>query len=345
MIQEMNKRSEAILRYIVDSYMSTGEPVGSRTLSKKPGLNLSPATIRNVMADLEESGLLFAPHTSAGRIPTQQGLRFYVDGLMEIGDLTEGERGEIETRCKTAGHSMESLLDQATTMLSGLSSAAGLVIAPKTDKPVKQIQFVQLDARRILTVMVMQGGLVENRVLEVDHDVSALNLSAAANYLNARLEGKTLLEAQTLITEEIRSKKVQLDTLTAELVEKGIALAPPSGREGHIIVRGQSKLLDDVKALEDLTKARQLLATLEEQKTMSLLLDAAQAADGVQIFIGTENNMFEHSGWSMVISPYKNTENRIIGAIGVIGPTRLNYGRIIPILDYTSKVMQKIIGS
>ena len=230
-------------------------------------------------------------------------------------------------------------------MLSGLSSAAGLVMAPKTDKPLKQIQFVPLDARRILIVMVMQGGLVENRVMETDHDVSALNLAAAANYLNARLDGKTLREAQAHIREEIETRKTQLDALTTELVKKGIALTPPGGREGHIIVRGQSKLLNDVKAIEELEKARQLLSALEEQETMSRLLEAAQNADGIQIFIGTENKVFEHSGWSMVISPYKSTENQIIGAIGVIGPTRLNYGRIIPILDYTSRVMEKIIGS
>lgn len=345
MLSELNERSEAILRYIVDAYMETGEPVGSRTISKRLGLHLSPATIRNVMADLESEGLLFAPHTSAGRLPTQQGLRFYVDGLMEVGDLAAEERAQIETRCMAAGHSLESLFDQATTMLSGLSSAAGLVVAPKTDKPVRQIQFVPLDARRVLAVMVLEGGLVENRVMETASDVNAVNLAAASNYLNAKLAGKTIPEARERIETEIRDGRAQLDALTAALVEKGIALAPPSGREGHLIVRGQSKLLNEVRAVEELEKARMLLASLEEKKTMSLLLEAAQAADGVQIFIGTENKMFSHSGWSMVISPYKDSGNRIIGAIGVIGPARLNYGRIIPLLDYTTRVMEKIIGS
>ncbi len=345
MIPELNARSEAVLRYIVDAYMETGDPIGSRTISQKLGLNLSAATIRNVMADLETFGLLAAPHTSAGRIPTQQGLRFYVDGLMEVGDLTEDERSQIEVRCKTAGHSVESLFDQATTMLSGLSSAAGLVVAPKSNKPLRQVQFVQLDNRRILTIMVMEGGLVENRVLEVEHDVSAINLTAAANYLNDRLAGRTLPQARELIAEEIRTNQAQIDTITAELVQKGIVLTPPGGATGHIIVRGQSRLLQDVKAIEDLEKARRLLAALEEQETMARLLDAAQGADGVQIFIGTENRMFEHSGWSMVISPYKSQENQIIGAIGVIGPTRLNYSRVIPLLDYTSKIMERILGS
>ncbi|MCB9991003.1 MAG: heat-inducible transcriptional repressor HrcA [Rhodospirillales bacterium] len=345
MIPELNERSEAILRYIIDAYMQTGEPVGSRTISKMLGLNLSPATIRNVMADLESEGLLFAPHTSAGRLPTQQGLRFYVDGLMEIGDLSEEERRQIEVRCKTAGHSLDSLFDQATTMLSGLSSAAGLVVAPKSNKPLKQIQFVQLDPGRILVVMLMEGGLVENRVMEVGPDTTPAALQAAANYLNDRLSGRTIPEARSMVQEEIKTHKAQLDIITAKLVEQGIALMPPGSPDGHIIVRGQSQLLADVRAVEDMERARQLLTALEEKETMSRLLEAAQGADGVQIFIGTENRMFEHSGWSMVISPYKSSENQIIGAIGVIGPTRLNYSRVIPLLDYTSKVMEKILGS
>jgi len=345
MIPELNERSEAILRYIVDAYMDTGEPVGSRTISKKLGLNLSAATIRNVMADLENEGLLCAPHTSAGRMPTQKGLRFYVDGLMEIGDLTQAEREQIEVRCKTAGHSMESLFDQATTMLAGLSSAAGLVVAPKTEQPLRQIQFVQLDPRRILIVMVLENGLVENRVMEVEHETPHASLTAASNYLNSRIAGKTIQEVRKLIAAEIATQRAQLDAITANLVQRGIALTPPGALEGHIIVRGQSKLLADVRALEDLEKARMLLATLEEQETMGRLLEATQTADGVQIFIGTENKMFEHSGWSMVISPYKSSENQIIGAIGVIGPTRLNYSRVIPLLDYTAKVMERILGS
>lgn len=345
MIPELNERSEAVLRYIVDSFMDTGEPVGSRTISQRLGLSLSAATIRNVMADLEHEGLLCAPHASAGRLPTQKGMRFYVDGLMQIGDLTQDERDAIEVRCKTGGHSMESLLDQATTILSGLSSAAGLVVAPKTDKPVRQIQFVRLDPRRILTIIVTQDGLVENRVLEIERDIPDSTLTAAANYLNDRLAGKTLNDAQAFILQDIRDRRAQIDEITADLVQRGIALMPPGNATGHIIVRGQSRLLQDVKAIEDLEKARRLLASLEEQETMARLLDAAQSGEGIQIFIGTENRMFEHSGWSMVISPYKNRENRIIGAIGVIGPTRLNYSRVIPLLDYTTRVMERIMGS
>lgn len=344
MLTELNERSQQVLRYIVDAYMETGSPVGSRTISQELGLNLSPATIRNVMADLEACGLLHAPHTSAGRLPTQSGLRLYVDGLMEIGDLTSVERQQIEARCSAAGRTVNQVMEQASTMLSGLSAAAGLVVAPKTDKPVKQIQFVRLDARSILIIIVTADGLVENRVMEVEPTLSDSALTEASNYLNDRISGKTLSETRDNIWQEIQEKKAQLDVITSELVEKGIALNKPAAMDGHIIVRGQSHLLSDVKAIEELETARQLLSILEEKETVSKLIESTQDAEGIQIYLGTENSMFEHSGWSMVLSPYKTQENKIIGAIGVIGPMRLNYSRIIPIVDYTSKVMSKILG-
>jgi heat-inducible transcriptional repressor len=344
MISELNERAQTILRFIVDSYMETGEPVGSRTISRTTGLDLSPASIRNVMSDLEAEGLLFAPHTSAGRLPTQRGLRLYVDGLMQIGDLSEHDRCNIEAQCQTAGETMNQVLERATSVLAGLSAAAGLVVAPKTDKPVRQIQFLQLEPSKVLVVLVMQDNMVENRVMDVPPDLPASALVAASNYLNDRLAGRTLFDARHEISKEIDGNRSQLDRLTADMVRRGLALAPAAGTDGHIIIRGQSKLLQDVRALEDIEKARQLLAVLEEQQTAARLLEAAQGADGIQIFIGTENRVFEHSGWSMVISPYRTPENRIIGAIGVIGPSRLNYGRIIPVVDYTARVMGRLIG-
>lgn len=342
MIPELNTRAQGILRDIIDLYMETGEPVGSRTISQRLGLNLSPASIRNVMAELEKEGLLYAPHTSAGRLPTQAGLRFYVDGLMQVGDLSSDERTAIEAQCNIVGRSMTQLFEQATTMLSGLSAAAGLVIAPKSDKPIRHIQFVQLDPKRLLAVLVSQDNMVENRMLDVDGPLPPYALTAAANYLNSRLSGRTLSAARKIILEEMKAHKSQLDAITADLVHKGIALNPQS--EGHLIVRGQAKLLQDVKAMEDLEQARQLLAILEEEQTMAQLLDSAQNAQGIQIYIGTENKIFDHSGWSMVISPYRSAENQIIGAIGVIGPTRLNYSRIIPLVDYTSQVIGRMLG-
>lgn len=344
MIHDLNDRAQAILRYVIDTYMETGEPVGSRTIARHLEVTLSPATIRNVMADLEESGLLYAPHTSAGRLPTAQGLRLYIDGLMEMGNLSAEDRLAIEAQCVSHGSSVTNVLERATSMLSGLSSAASLIIAPKTDKPVKHMQFVRLDSGRVLIVMVLQDNSVENRVMDIPPDVNDYTLTTASNFINRHISGKTLGEAQNTIRENIATNKAELDQITADLIHRGLAMAPTvEDFSGNIIIRGQSRLLEDVKAIEDLEKARQLLAALEEQETMMRLLEATQGADGVQIYIGTENTLFDHSGWSMVVSPYKTPENRIIGAIGVIGPTRLNYKRIIPLVDYTSRVMTRLL--
>lgn len=344
MISELNQRAQSILRTIIDSYMETGEPVGSRTLSRTLNMDISAATIRNVMADLEDIGLLYAPHTSAGRLPTQQGLRLYVDGLMQVGSLSADEQKLIDAQYGIEDLSMAQLLERTSTTLSGLSSCAGLVIAPKTDKPVKQVQFVKLDAGRILVVLVTNDGMVENRVMETDEDLPDYVLGSAANYLNSKLQGHTLSDIRSDIFTEIESKRAQLDHLTADLVKKGLALPPQNSNDGHIVVRGQSHLLQDVKALEDLEKARNLLAALEENQTIMSLLKDTEDAEGVQIYIGSENRIFDSSGWSMVISPYRTEQKEIVGAIGVIGPTRLNYSRIIPLVDYTTKVMEKLIN-
>ena len=343
MIRELNRRTEEILRQIVDLYMETGEPVASRTLSKKSG-QLSPASIRNVMADLEAEGLLYAPHTSAGRIPTQEGLRFYVDGLMQVGSLTEDDRSTIEARCRAEGRSVNQVFEQASSLLSGLSAAAGLVVAPRMDKPLRHIQFLQLDPSRILVVLVTDDGMVENRIIESEGVLPESALHSAANYLNARLGGKTISAAKADIFREMEERRTQLDALSADLVRRGIAVAPPQDAGGHIIIHGRSRLLDDIRAIEDLEKARGLLTLLEEQETMAGFLEAAEKAEGVQVYIGKENRIFEHSGLSMIIAPCRTAEQRMIGAIGVIGPSRLNYGRIIPIVDYTSQVMQRILG-
>lgn len=343
MISELNQRSRQIFRFIVDSYLETGDPVGSRTIARHSLINLSPASIRNTMADLEDAGLLYAPHTSAGRLPTEQGLRLYVDGLMQVGGLSASERREIEAACSAAGRPMDDLLDQTITRLSGLSSCASLVIAPKTEQDIKKIQFVQIAPKKILTILVLQNGLVENRILDVDEDVPQTALITAANYLNNKLHGCTIADAEQNIIEEIETHKAQLDVITADLVKKGLALPSQDSTSGRIIIRGQSKLLNDVKAIADLERARALLGYLEEQQNMLDLLGAVDNADGVQIFIGTENKIFDQSGWSLVISPYRNQSETIIGAIGVIGPTRLDYDRIIPMVDYTSRIISKMI--
>ncbi len=343
MITELNERSRDIFRFIVDTYLATGLPVGSRTISKVAGINLSPASIRNTMADLEHSGLLYAPHTSAGRLPTEQGIRLYIDGLMQVGNLSAEDRRRIEAACVAQDRPVTDVLEQATSLLSGLSACASLVVAPKMNGAVKQVQFVQLRPTKVLAVLVFQNGLVENRILEMDHDIPVTALMAASNYLNAKLAGKTIHAAEKDILTEIRENRSQLDEITRRLVEKGLAVPAQSRQDNHIITRGQSKLLEDVKALQDLERARLLLSYLEQQQNMLELLGTVNAAEGVQIFIGAENKIFDQAGWSLIIAPYKNVNEQIVGAIGVIGPTRLDYDRIIPMVDYTSRIMSKLV--
>ncbi len=344
MITQLNERSRTIFRYIVDTYLETGEAVGSRTISNATGIQLSPASIRNYMADLEDAGLLYAPHISAGRMPTEQGLRLYIDGLMEVGNIPQDERSQIEAQYQAAGHSMNEMLERTTSVLSGLSACASLVIAPQTDQSIKQIQFVLLQPGKVLIVLVLQNGLVENRVMDVPISTPESALTRASNYLNDKLTNKTIAETQKAVALDIQNNRIQLDAITQRLIEKGLAVpSSTSQQNGHIIVRGQSHILEDVKAIADLESARTLLGFLEEQESMLKLLDSVSDAQGVQIFIGSENKIFDQSGWSMVISPYKDSSQKIIGAIGVIGPTRLNYDRIIPMVDYTSRVIQRLV--
>lgn len=343
MFAETTKRAHEILRHIIDAYLETGEPVGSRTLSVSSGLNLSAATIRNVMADLEQEGLLFAPHRSAGRLPTQQGLRLYVDGLMQVGELSEEDRQSIEAQCRRDGASVNHMMERASSYLSGLSAAAGLVVAPKSNKPLRQIQFARLDDKRLMSILILDDGTIENRVLPQSEILPDSALTAAANYLNERLTGRTIEEARALIQEEIENNRLALDHLTKALVEQGLAVRAEALQEGHLIVKGQARLLENVKAMEDLDRARDLLSALEEQETVASLLQAANEAEGVQIFIGTESRVFKHAGWSLILSPYKNDENRIIGGIGVIGPERMNYGRVIPVVDYTAQIISRLM--
>lgn len=345
MITELNQRSQEIFRLIVDAYLETGEPVGSRTLSRLITTGLSPATIRNVMADLEELGLLYAPHTSAGRLPTETGLRLFVDGLMEIGALREDERKQIDRLKKPGAKGIEKIYEEAGNVLSGLSSCAGIVFAPKTDKPLKQIQFVNLGPGRVLVVLVSSDGMVENRLMEVPLDLPSSSLIMASNFLNDRLIGRTISEAGADILAEIKSQRAALDVLTADVVSRGLAVQAQGNDGGVLIVKGHSHLLSDIRAVDELERIRQIMDALENRQTMLKLLQAAGEADGIRVFIGAENQSFSHAGLSMVVAPYKNTEQKIVGAIGVIGPTRLNYGRIVPIVDYTSKIMTHLVGS
>ena len=340
----MSQRSRDILRLVVETYMTTGEPVGSRFISKKLEHRLSPASIRNTMADLEDAGLLYAPHTSAGRLPTDLGLRLFVDGLMETGGLTEGDRTSIDVQCAATGRSLPEVLDQATLMLSGLSRCAGMVVAPKTDRPLKHIEFVHLAPGRALVVMVTEGGMVENRIVNVPLGLPSSALIEATNYLTTRLAGRTLGMGRDQILNELESERALLDQLTKQVVEAGLASWAKDDNSGALIVRGQAHLLDDVTGIGDLERLRSLFAALETKEQLLKLVEAAEVADGVQIYIGAENDLFGLAGCSAVISPYRDSQRRLIGAIGVIGPSRINYARIIPMVDYTAKVISRILG-
>jgi heat-inducible transcriptional repressor len=337
-------RSAAILREIVEQYVETGEPVGSRTLSRRLPMSLSPATIRNVMADLTDAGLLFAPHTSAGRLPTEQGLRLFVDGLLQFGELSEEDREAIGTTLATSGRSLEDTLAEASTLLSGLSAAAGLVLAPKSEGALRHIEFVPLGSGRALVVLVTADGHVENRVIEIPPGVPPSALQQAGNYLNARLAGRPLTELRRLVAEEMAADRTQLDALSTQIVEAGLATWTGEGRGGSLIVRGQARLLSDVTQIERLSAIQALFERLEAHETMLRLLELAEQSEGVRIFIGAESGLFGTSGVSMVVAPARNSQNRIVGAIGVIGPTRINYGRIIPVVDYTARVIGRLLG-
>jgi heat-inducible transcriptional repressor len=343
-IADLSERSREIFRLIVDGYVQTGEPIGSRTLSRLLGQNLSPATIRNVMADLEEAGLLYAPHTSAGRLPTEIGLRLYVHGLLEIGNLAEAERQNIESLCAARGVSLAQALEEATQALSGLSHCAGVVVVPKQERPLKHIEFVHLGPGRALVVLVTEDGLVENRVIEVPLGLPPSTLISAGNFLNSRLVGHTIEETRSEIGEEIGSHQAQLDELTSRVVATGLASWAGGDGQSALIVRGQANLLEDVTGLADLERLRALFEMLETKATVLRLLDASRQADGVQIFIGAESHLFGVAGCSLIIAPYQNSREQIVGAIGVIGPTRINYARIIPMVDYTAKMIGRLIG-
>ena len=348
-ISELNDRSREVFREFVEAYVAEGGPVGSRTLSRRLKMPISPATVRNVMADLEDMGLLYAPHTSAGRLPTDAGLRLFVDGLLEIGDLSSEDRENIEARCVTHGTNLNEALGEATSLLSGLAQCAGLVVAPKTARPLKHIEFVNLGDGRVLAVLVTDDGFVENRIIDMPAGAPPSALVQAGNYLNARLAGKTIDGARKAVGQEIEQRRAEIDQITGNLIDAGLAAWSGNGSNsersgGTLIVKGQSRLLDEVSAVQDLERVRGLFQALETEELLVKLLDVTDIAEGVQIFIGAENTLFDQAGCSLVVAPFRGESQTIVGAIGVIGPTRLNYARIIPMVDYTAKVIDRIIG-
>jgi heat-inducible transcriptional repressor len=334
-LTKLSDRSRTILRQIVESYLETGEPVGSRNLSRVLPMTLSPASIRNVMSDLEQLGLIVAPHTSAGRLPTQLGLRLFVDGLLEVGDLTSKERRQIEAHITgRRSTSVDDVLREVGEMISGLSHCAGVVLTDKQVTRLKHMEFVLLEPGKALVVLVGEDQTVENRIISIPQGLPPSALAEAANYLNAHIRGLTMGEARARIEQQLQSSRAELDELTKRVIQTGLAEWSGSlDDRKSLIVRGQANLLKDVNAQEDLERKRDLVQ----------LLGLSETADGVRIFIGSENKLFSLSGSSLIVAPFHDERRKVVGVLGVIGPTRINYARIIPMVDYTAKLVSRLL--
>ncbi|MEO1140370.1 MAG: heat-inducible transcriptional repressor HrcA [Pseudomonadota bacterium] len=344
-LEEMNDRSREVFRRVVESYLATGDPVGSRTLTRGMSEKVSAATIRNVMQDLEYLGLLNSPHVSAGRVPTQQGLRMFVDGLLEVGDLESTDRKMIDATLSSNSDDVTGALDRIGSALSGVTQGASLVLAPKHEAPIKHIEFVSLGHDRALVVLVFADGHVENRIFHPPIGQTPSSMREAANFLNALIEGKTLSDLRTVIAKEIENRRQEIDKLAQDLVESGLALWEGEANSyERLIVRGRSNLLNTDAEEEDLDLIKTLFDDLERKRDIADFLELTDEGEGVRIFIGSENKLFSLSGSSLVVSPYMNADRKIVGAVGVIGPTRLNYGRIVPIVDYTAQLVGKLIA-
>lgn len=348
--RELGTRPREIFRHLVEAYLSSGEPVGSRTLSRRLPVTLSPASIRNIMHDLERMGLLYAPHTSAGRVPTEKGLRLFIDGMLQIGDLSSDERHAIEERLSHSGRPLEDVLGQAASLLSGLSHCAGLLLAAKQEVPLKHIEFVTVGPGRALAILVAAGGAVENRLIDIPQGLPPSVLAEASNYLSTRLQGRTIEAARREILAEIEAHRAELDELTVRVVAEGLATLSARPQESSdpagdriLIVRGASNLLEEVDALSDLARIRSLFDDIERKSELIGLLEMARAGEGVRVFIGSENKLFSLSGSALVAAPYADAKGKVLGVIGIIGPTRLNYARIVPIVDYTAKIVGRIL--
>jgi heat shock gene repressor HrcA len=341
-VSELTERARTIFRLVVEGYLDSGQPVGSKTLAEG-GINLSPASIRSVLSELEALGLLAAPHTSAGRMPTELGLRLFVDGMMQVAEPTAEERAAIERRLDRPGP-IEAALEATSSVLSELSGAAGMVMVPRREPVLAQMSIVPLDRGRALAVVVGADGTIENRILELPPGTSVSMLQEASNYITARLAGRTLAEAARAMQAEIASGKSALDSASRDLVARGLAVwSEDAERRPVLIVRGQARLLDDA-ALSDIERVRSLIDDLENKQSVAELLDSAREAEATRIFIGSENRLFSLSGSSVIAAPYRDREGRVVGVLGVIGPTRLNYARVVPMVDFTARSLGKYIG-
>ncbi|AXA40929.1 UNVERIFIED_ORG: heat-inducible transcriptional repressor [Rhizobium sophorae] len=346
-VAALDERSREIFRRIVEGYLESGEPLGSRNLSRLLPMSLSPASVRNVMSDLEELGLIYSPHVSAGRLPTQIGLRFFVDAFMQVGDLSAEERANIDrqVRAESGGNPVESMMNEASRMLSGISRGAGLVITSKSDPVLKHVEFIRLEPTKALAVLVGDHDQVENRIIELPAGVTSSQLTEAANFLNAHMSGQTLPELRKQLSRLKDDVRHELDALSRDLVERGIAVwsgSPDEGKPAQLIIRGRANLLEGLAGAEDLDRLRLLFDDLEKKDSLIEILNLAESGSGVRIFIGSENKLFSLSGSSLIVAPYRDDDDRIVGAVGVIGPTRLNYSRIVPMVDYTAQLVSRL---
>ena len=345
LFEDMNTRSREVFRRVVEGYLENGEPMGSRTLTRTLTEKVSAATVRNVMQDLEYLGLLDSPHISAGRIPTQMGLRMFVDGLLEIGEMNVADREKLNATVTDTAQNVDGMLDQIGSALSGITQGASLVLTPKQEAPIKHIEFVSLAEDRALVVLVFANGQVENRLFNPPPGQTPSSMREAANFLNALIEGRTLSDLQGAVKTEIAARRQEIDTLAHDLVESGLAVWQNKGdRHERLLVRGRANLLDGDAEEADLTRIRTLFDDLERKRDIAEFLELTEEGEGVRIFIGSENKLFSLTGSSLVVSPYMNADRKIVGAVGVIGPTRLNYGRIVPIVDYAAQLVSKRIA-
>jgi heat-inducible transcriptional repressor len=349
LLQELNDRSREVFRQIVESYLLTGEPVGSRTLTRTLSEKVSAATVRNVMQDLEYLGLLDSPHISAGRVPTQTGLRMFVDGLLEVEDLGTADREAIDATRGGNSADAADLFDRVGHALSSVTQGASLVLTPKHEAPIKHIEFVSLASDRALVVLVFADGHVENRLFQPPAGQTPSAMREAANFLNSMIEGRTVSELRTLMNTEINTRRQEIDVLAHDLVARGLAVWSEDPDDdlsgaGRLIVRGRANLLEASNDGEDLDRIRHLFDDLERKRDIAEFLELTDDGAGVRIFIGSENKLFSLSGSSLVVSPYMNADRKIVGAVGVIGPTRLNYGRIVPIVGYTAQLVGKLLS-
>ncbi len=340
---EINDRSKLIFKKLVESYLKTGSPAGSETIMKMGGVNLSSASIRSILSDLQKEGLLYAPHRSAGRMPTEKGMRFFVDGLLEFGRITKSDKENIKQQCTSKGKSYEEVLNLASKAISGLSNYAGIVIAPKFQKNLKHLEFIRLNQAQLMLILAYENGEVENRIIEDNGKYNASLLVQASNYLTSKFTNKNISQIKKYLQKDIKHSENKLDSISSRLIQQGIIQTTPNIKNPYIFLHGQSNLLKDEIVSKDLDQIRNLFDEIEKKSSFVDILDNAGKAKGVQIFIGSKNFLFKHSGLSMVMAPYKNNDQEIIGAIGVVGPTRLNYSKIVPLVDYTSKIIGKVI--